>query len=96
VSNNSSVVVCIRYPRNVFNKLLPSTEGGIHLTRPLPYNNRTDTHTEGWEGFMKYTVKMGSVAMICIPGFIKISPCIKKLMGDTHSARRFQKHTLGK
>jgi hypothetical protein len=32
----------------------------------------TYRHTDYWEGFMKYAVEMGSVAMIHIPSFIKI------------------------
>jgi hypothetical protein len=30
---------------------------------------------------MEYAVEMGSVTMICIPGFIKIGSGIQKLMG---------------
>jgi hypothetical protein len=33
------------------------------------------------EGFVKYTVEMGAGAMIFIPGFIKISSGIQKLIG---------------
>jgi hypothetical protein len=33
------------------------------------------------EGFVKYAVEMGSCAMICIPGSIKIGSGIQKLMG---------------
>jgi hypothetical protein len=33
------------------------------------------------EGFMKYVVEMGSVAMIYIPSFIKIGSAIQKMIG---------------
>jgi hypothetical protein len=33
---------------------------------------------------MKYAVKMGSVAMIYIPSFIKIGSGIQKLIGGIH------------
>jgi hypothetical protein len=33
---------------------------------------------------MKYTVEMGSVAMIYIPSFIKIGSGIQRLMGRIH------------
>jgi hypothetical protein len=37
---------------------------------------------------MKYTVEMGSDAMICIPSFIKIGLVIQKLIkGDIQTAR---------
>jgi hypothetical protein len=39
-------------------------------------------YTHGWEGFMKYTVEMGSGDMIHIPAFIKIGSGIQKLMVD--------------
>jgi hypothetical protein len=32
------------------------------------------THTDWWEGFMKYAAEMSSGAMIYTPGFIKIQP----------------------
>jgi hypothetical protein len=33
---------------------------------------------------MKYTVEMGSVAMIYIPNFIKIGSGVQKIMGEIH------------
>jgi hypothetical protein len=36
---------------------------------------------------MKYTVEMGSDAMIYIPSFIKIGSEIEKLITDTQTAR---------
>jgi hypothetical protein len=33
---------------------------------------------------MKYTVEMGSVAMIYIPSFINIGSGIQKIMGEIH------------
>jgi hypothetical protein len=33
------------------------------------------------EGFMKYAVEMGSVAMVYIPSFIQIGSAIRKLIG---------------
>jgi hypothetical protein len=33
---------------------------------------------------MKYTVEMGSVAMIYVPSFIKIGSGIQKLIGGIH------------
>jgi hypothetical protein len=55
----------------------------MHLTEPLPCNNSRNTHTDvdGWEGFMKYAVQMGSVAIICIPSFIKTGSGVLKLIG---------------
>jgi hypothetical protein len=55
----------------------------------LPGNGRRiHIHTDRWEGFFKYTVEMGSDAMIFIPCFIKIGSCIQKLEGgDTQTAR---------
>jgi hypothetical protein len=47
---------------------------------------------------MKYAVEMGTVAMIYIPGFIKIGSGIKKLIGGTHRhiGQRSLKPTLRK
>jgi hypothetical protein len=49
----------------------------------LSSNDRgyTYRHTDGWEGFMKYDVEMGSGVMIYIPSFIKTVSGIQKLMG---------------
>jgi hypothetical protein len=38
-------------------------------------------HTDRWEGFMKYAVKMGSGAMICKSSLIKSGSVIQKSMG---------------
>jgi hypothetical protein len=71
--------------------LLPSKVRGIHFTEPLPNNDRRDTHTDtqtDGEGFMKYAVEMGSVAMIYIPSFMKIGSGIQKLIrGDSQTHR---------
>jgi hypothetical protein len=56
-------------------------KGGIHFTKPLPSNDRRYTHTDWWEGFMKYIIEMGSGAIIYIPSFIKIGSGIQKLIG---------------
>jgi hypothetical protein len=40
----------------------------------------TYRHTDWWEGLMKYAVKMGSAAVLCIPTFIKIDSAIQKLI----------------
>jgi hypothetical protein len=48
---------------------------------------------------MKYAVKMGSVAMIYMPSFIKIGWGIQKLIGkdaQTHTGWRSYKPTLEK
>jgi hypothetical protein len=50
-----------------------------------------DTHTDT-QGFMKYTVEMGSGAMIYKPSFIKTGSCIQKLIWDVH----IQLHTSHK
>jgi hypothetical protein len=42
----------------------------------------------------KYTVEMGSGAVIYIPGFIKTGSAVHKLMGDAWTARRSVKPTL--
>jgi hypothetical protein len=49
----------------------------------------TYRHTDCWEGFMKYTVEMGSGAMIYeyIRSFIKIGLGVQKL------TRRIHRHT---
>jgi hypothetical protein len=56
------------------------------FTEPLPSNNRgyTYRHIGGQEGFMKYAVEMGSVAVIYISGSIKTGSRIQMLItGDT-------------
>jgi uncharacterized RmlC-like cupin family protein len=45
---------------------------------PLPGN--IYRYTDWWEEFMKYTVEMGSGAMIYIPNFINIGSDIQKLI----------------
>jgi hypothetical protein len=40
----------------------------------------TYKHTDWWEGFFKYAVEMGSVAMIYIPSSIKAVPKLRKLV----------------
>jgi hypothetical protein len=68
-------------------------KGGIHFTEPLPSNDRrdihTDTQTDGRD-LMKYSVKMGSGAMIYlyIPSFIENGTGIQKLMGRGDSQTR--------
>jgi hypothetical protein len=59
-----------------------ATKGGIHFTESLPNNDTRDTHidTQTNEGFVKYAVEMGSVAMLHIPSFIKTGSGIKKLI----------------
>jgi hypothetical protein len=62
-----------------------ATIGEIHI----------QTHTDLWEGFMKYAVEMGSGAMIYIPSFIYIGSSIQTLMGgDTHIHRGSHKPTF--
>jgi hypothetical protein len=65
-------------------------KGWIHLTDPLLSNDRRNTyrHTDWLEGFKKYAVEMGSVAMIYIPNFIKIISGIRKLMGGIQTHRQ--------
>jgi hypothetical protein len=62
-------------------------KGGIRFTKPLPNNDRRDTHTDTgwWEGFITYTVKMGSGAMIYVPSFMKTGSAIQKLIRETHT-----------
>jgi hypothetical protein len=50
------------------------------FTEPLPSKDRGDTHTDKWEGFMKYAVEMGSSVMIYIPSFIKIGSGIQEFI----------------
>jgi hypothetical protein len=46
-------------------------------------------HTDRWEGFMKYTVEMGSDAVIYVPSFIKTGSGVRGNSGrgahDTHA-----------
>jgi hypothetical protein len=44
---------------------------------------RIQRHTDRWEGLMKCIIKMGSVAIIYTPSFIKISSGIQTLMEGT-------------
>jgi hypothetical protein len=45
---------------------------------------------------MKYSIEMGSDAMIYIPSFVKTDSGIQKLIvGDAQTGRRFHKPTLG-
>jgi hypothetical protein len=58
VSNNSSIGACVFVAMVTFLlSLCLATLGG---------------YTDRWEGFMKYTIEIGSRAMIYIPSFIKI------------------------
>jgi hypothetical protein len=41
-------------------------------------------HTDWWEGFMKYAVEIGLVAILFIPSFTNIGSAIKNLMGGIH------------
>jgi hypothetical protein len=56
-------------------------KGGIHITEPLPSNDKRDTHTDRLMGGI-YEVRRreGSVAMIYAPSFITIGSGIKKLI----------------
>jgi hypothetical protein len=56
--------------------------GGIYLAS----NARRDTHrdTHCWEGFVKYAVDMGSVAVTYIPSSIEIGSSFKSLWGGIH------------
>jgi hypothetical protein len=63
---------------------------GLHFTEPLPSNDRRDTHTDLWEGFMKYAVDMGSCAMIYtyIINCVKTASGIQKLTSGDSQAHR--------
>jgi hypothetical protein len=56
------------------------------FTEPLHSNDRGCKYrqTDWWEGLRKYTVEIGSGAMIYIPNFIKIGSGIQKLMDGVH------------
>jgi hypothetical protein len=62
----------------------------------------TETHTDWWEGFMKYVVEMGWSVMLHLPSFIQIGSGIQKLMGwrgthrhtDTQTSLWNHKHTF--
>jgi hypothetical protein len=43
---------------------------------------------------MKYTVEMGSVAMVCISSFIKTASYIQKLIGLIDTQREWRSHKL--
>jgi hypothetical protein len=50
-------------------------------------------HTDWWEGFTKYTVELGSGAMMHIPCFIKIGSSVQKLIRtDAHVHRQHGDH----
>jgi hypothetical protein len=82
-SSSSSIVACVfvaavrflmsRFPATI-GRLLPSrcltTIGGYTYKR-----------TNWWEGFMKYTVLMGTGAIIYTQSFIKFGFAIQKLTG---------------
>jgi hypothetical protein len=53
------------------------------FTEPLSNSDERVTHTDTdrREGFLKYAVKIGSVARIYILSFIKIGSVIQKLIG---------------
>jgi hypothetical protein len=56
------------------------------FTEPLPSNSMrgyTYRHTDCREGFMKYTVEIGSGAMIYIPSFVNFLLSIQKLITGT-------------
>jgi hypothetical protein len=44
----------------------------------------TYKHTDLWEGFKKYAVKMGSGAMIYIPSFIQIVSAVEEYIEEIH------------
>jgi hypothetical protein len=52
------------------------------FNEPLRRSDRVDTHGDGWEGSFNYAVEMGSDAMICISGFIKIGSGSHKLIEE--------------
>jgi hypothetical protein len=49
---------------------------------------QTYTHTDWWEGFMKYAVQMDSGAMISKSSFVKIGSGIQKLNGRDSQTHR--------
>jgi hypothetical protein len=53
----------------------------------LHSNDRKDTPTDT-EGFKKYSIKIGSRAMICVSSFVKIIAGIQKLMRGTFTEHR--------
>jgi uncharacterized RmlC-like cupin family protein len=60
VANSSSIFACVFIAAVIFilSHYLATIEG------------HTYRHTDWWEGFMKYTIEVGSGAMMYIPGFI--------------------------
>jgi hypothetical protein len=82
MSNNSSIVFCVFVAAVTFLQSCCLATIGEYIYR----------HRDWWEGFMKYTIEMGSVAMIYIRSFIKIGSGIQKLLGGdaqtcTHHTR---------
>jgi hypothetical protein len=74
-ADTSFIVACIYCRGNMF-------------TKPLPSNDREDTHTytDWWEVFMKHANEKGSGAIIYIPSFIKITFMHSEIVGeDTHT-----------
>jgi hypothetical protein len=68
--NNSSIAACVFVAM------------AILLSHCLAMRGEyTYRHTNCWKGFMKYTVEMGSRAMIVIPSFVQTGSAIQKLMG---------------
>jgi hypothetical protein len=67
------------------------------FTKLLLNNDRKDIYyrrTDWWEGFIKYTVEMGSDAMIYIPSFIKTGSGIQKLMRRDIQTHRQQGYLI--
>jgi hypothetical protein len=64
------------------------------FTSPLPSNERRDAYidTDWREGFIKYAVKMGSVAMILVPSFITIGSDMQKSTGGIQRHRQDGDH----
>jgi hypothetical protein len=62
----------------------------------LPCNDRRGANTDAQTEGRKYTVEMGSVAMIYTQSFMKIDIGIPKWLGEVVRTGRSQKPTLGK
>jgi hypothetical protein len=64
------------------------TVSGTFLPSRCLANDRTDTHTDtqtDGEVFIKYTIEMGSGAMIYVPNFVNIGSGIQKLVRRIYS-----------
>jgi hypothetical protein len=78
--NSPSIVACISCCGNMFTRSLPSNERKVTFCLCLARLGEGETERE-----TKYTLEIGSGAMVYIPSFIKICSDIQRVVGgDSH------------